>query len=250
MPEKEVVKEVRQYLEDLKKRLETISSTSNVKVNYSIKSEYEIHIGSTKLRADVVLLKTTFNPITVVKNPVIIVECKASGNKGNGPAQLKAYLCARDTRFGIFAEGLKQEGHWKYYKNHGRYEFETLSSRKTFEDQVTDEANNEADVEEKIEKRINQGIEKQKKKLEVKYKEKEKELTSKIQGIEQKLKVEHESNEADLQADFAKKKSDLREKQQKLLNEKRKEGFKKGFWVGVISVIVLVIIIAIVASGG
>ena len=190
MPEKIVVEAVRCYLEYLKKRLENIPSTSNVSVTYSIESEYEIQMGSSKKKADVVLLKRNFNRIedTIVKNPLIIVECKALGNKGDGIEQLKGYLCARDTPFGILAVGPKQ-GNWKYHKNHGGYKFETLSPRKTFETHVTDRVNSEATAEEKIEERVNQAIEKQKNKL---------------------------------QADFQKRVTDLEGNQQKLLNEARK----------------------------
>ena len=78
MPEKVVVEAVRCYLKYLKKRLENIPLTSNVSVTYLIESEYEIQRGSSEKKADVVLLKRTFNRIedTIVKNPLIIpVEC-------------------------------------------------------------------------------------------------------------------------------------------------------------------------------
>lgn len=163
-------------------------------------------------------IKRNFNRIedTIVKNPLIIVECKALGNKGDGIEQLKGYLCARDTPFGILAVGPKQ-GNWKYHKNHGGYKFETLSPRKTFETHVTDRVNSEATVAGKIEERVNQAIEKQKNKL---------------------------------QADFQKRVTDLEGNQQKLLNEARKDSFKNGFWGGAISIVVLVIVVAIAASCG
>ena len=243
-PEKVVVEAVRDYLEDLRKRLEDIPSTSKVSVQYSLKSEYKIQIGSIKCKADVVLLKRTTNRIedTIVKTPLIIVECKALGNKGKGIEQLKAYLCATDTPFGIFAEG-SQQGRWKYFKNHGGNKFETLSLRKTFETQVTDGVNSKASAEKKMEERINQAIEKQKKKLKYEYKKKK-------EDMEMSFRRNKRSVEANLQADFQKRETDLENNQQKLLKEARKDGFKNGFWVGVISIVVLVIGVVIVASGG
>ena len=56
-PEKVVVEAVRDYLGVLKERLEGVPSTSKIHTIYSIKSEYIIQMGSTKKKADVVLLK-------------------------------------------------------------------------------------------------------------------------------------------------------------------------------------------------
>ena len=247
-PEQVVVEAVKCYLEDIKKRLEDIPSTPKVKVTYSIKSEYEIQMGASKTRADVVLLKRTINLIedTIVTNPLIIVECKALGNKGNGIDQLKGYLCARDTPFGILAEG-KEQGRWKYYKNHGGYKFDTLPSRKTFETQVTDRENSEASAAERMTERINQAIGKRKEKMEQEYKKKKEDIEANLQADFQKRVTDIEAN---LQADFQKRVTDLAGNQQKPLSEARKDSFKNGFWVGAISIVILVVVVAIVASGG
>ena len=239
-PEKVVVEVVRRYLEDIKKRLENIRLTSNVNVTYSIESEYEIQMGSSKKKADVVLLKRTYNRIedTIVKNPLIIVECKALGNKGDGIKQLKSYLCARDTSFGIFAVGPQQAG-WQYYRNHGGNEFETLSSCKTFETQVTGRVNSETTAAKEIEERVNQAIKKEKKKLQADF---QKQVTD-LAGNQQKLLAKGK-------ADFQKQVTDLEDEQQKQLREARKDSFKNGFWAGAISIVVLVIVVAIAASCG
>ena len=253
-PEKDVVKKVRHYLENLKKRLEDIPLTSNVSVTYLIESEYEIQMGSNKKKADVVLLKRTTNRIedTIVKNPLITVECKALGNKGDGLDQLKGYLCARDTPFGILAVG-PQQGGWQYYRNHGGYKFETLSPRKTFETQVTDWVNSEATAEEKMEERINQAIEKQKNKLERENKARFQkiviDLADKYQKQLDEAREDFQKRVTNLADTHQKQLTDLADTHQKQLNEAREDRFKKGFWVGAISIIVLVIVVAIIVSG-
>ncbi len=216
-----VVQRVRQYLTDLRRRLPTTVGFSNPTDLYSIKTEYRIQIGSSKCRADVVLVKEDLPLIWgFQENPlIVIVECKAVGREGDGVEQLKSYLAAADTRFGIFAASLQADD-WQYYENHGRNKFVSISPQ-DFEAQVRDEEDLAIRKQVEAEKRISQGIERR------------------SDRTEQKLELEYKRKEENLQSGL-----------QRRLKEERSEGFKNGFWAGVISVIALVIVIAIIASGG
>ena len=48
-----------------------------------------------------------------------VAECKGAGYTGHGIEQLKSYLAATDTRFGIFANRA-DKNHWKFYENRQR----------------------------------------------------------------------------------------------------------------------------------
>lgn len=85
---------------------------------FSIELEREIRIGSRDGRADVVLL-------TAEGKLVAIAECKAA-YENIGDEQLKSYLSATDTRFGILANSEHAES-WQFYENTGRSEFKRIN---------------------------------------------------------------------------------------------------------------------------
>ena len=88
---------------------------------------------------------------------IVIVECKAVGKTGTGVEQLQSYLCATDTRFGIFAASLSQN-EWQYYENHRHNNFR-LISRKQFEAQIGRQENAEAKKEKEAKRQIEQAKE-------------------------------------------------------------------------------------------
>ena len=77
---------------------------------FSPQKERQIQIGSDNRRADVVLVKNGTETFAA------IAECKGAGYVGHGIEQLKSYLSATDTRFGIFANRADPKD-WKFYKN-------------------------------------------------------------------------------------------------------------------------------------
>ena len=97
---------------------------------FSVKPQYTIQIGSRQGRPDVVLIDDKGYLAAVV-------ECKKSGHTGHGVEQLKSYLCATDTQFGIFANSTKPES-WTFYENLRRNRFEKIS-RFDFERKVFSE---------------------------------------------------------------------------------------------------------------
>ena len=82
---------------------------------FSTLRECKIQIGTIHSRADLVLQDTEGNFIT-------IAECKLPTPLNYGPEPLKSYLCATDTRFGIFAAGTNRDS-WIFYENlrHNRF---------------------------------------------------------------------------------------------------------------------------------
>lgn len=227
MQEKFVVENVREYLNQLQQKLPvpTAVPTAIPTDLYSIKTEHTIQIGSSNCRADVVLLKEDLPLIwegIQTNRFIVIVECKAVGKEGNGIDQLKSYLCATDTRFGIFAANPNSDK-WKYYQNLRHNNFRPISRQK-FEAQVGLQENAEADKEKEAERRIEHAIE-------IRSKCVEKELTHR----------------------YERKKANLQTNMQRQLNEKRSEGFWSGFWYGfwsgVFAIIVFVILQAIVSGG-
>jgi len=119
-PEEIVVEEVVRYFSDPRFQ------------KFSIKKEYPIQVGSARCRADVVLLNSA-------KHLVAIAECKRVGVEGHGLKQLKSYLSATDTRFGIFANSTNPAD-WDFYENLGRNEVRSMT-RSEFEKRVKKDAN-------------------------------------------------------------------------------------------------------------
>ncbi len=85
---------------------------------FSIELERDIQIGSSSGRADVVLL-------TAAGELAAIAECKAA-YENIGDEQLKSYLSATDTRFGILANS-EHADRWQFYENTGRSQFKTIT---------------------------------------------------------------------------------------------------------------------------
>ena len=102
---------------------------------FSIEKEYPIQVGSTRCRADVVLLNSA-------GRLVAIAECKRVGVEGQGLDQLKSYLSATDTRFGLFANSTHPAA-WDFYENLGRNQVRSMT-RSEFEERVVDGENNRA----------------------------------------------------------------------------------------------------------
>ncbi len=93
---------------------------------FSIKLEHDVRIGSRDGRADVVLL-------TAEGTLAAIAECKPEYEKF-GDEQLRSYLSATDTRFGIFANSERAD-RWEFYENLGRSQFKKIS-RSEFENGI------------------------------------------------------------------------------------------------------------------
>lgn len=92
-----------------------------------VERQHEITIGSYRPKPDIVLLD-------VKDNIIVIVECKREGIEYNGIEQLKSYLSARDTQFGIFANSIEPDN-WKFYENLRKHRFEEIS-RSQFETEI------------------------------------------------------------------------------------------------------------------
>ena len=122
-PEEIVVEEVVRYFSDPKFQ------------KFSIEKEYPIQMGSANRRADVVLVDSA-------SRLVAIAECKQVGGEGHGLDQLKSYLSATDTRFGIFANSTHPAA-WDFYENLGRNQVRSMT-RSEFEERVVDGENNRA----------------------------------------------------------------------------------------------------------
>lgn len=77
---------------------------------FSPDRESQIQFGARSGSADVVLADGdgTF---------AVIAECKGSGTTGYGIEQLKSYLCATDTRFGVFANSTDGPDSWSFFEN-------------------------------------------------------------------------------------------------------------------------------------
>lgn len=220
--EEKVVEEVRsKYLRKLQEKLPALPPRES----YLIKTEAKIQMGSSRRKADVALLSTA-EPSRFI----VIVECKAPGKsrkeKEEGIKQLKSYLAATDTRFGIFAAD-RSPNKWKYYENQGRNKFSSIS-RKVFEAQVGLEENAKADKEKEAERRIAQAIE------------------HRARSVKKDLAEQYKQRQTDLE----KEKSNLQLNLQMRVDEAHKSGFWKGFKVGFGVCVFAVVVIAIIASGG
>ena len=82
---------------------------------FSMLRECSVQIGKIHSRADIVLCDAE-------RNFVAIAECKSPTLSRYGSEQLKSYLCATDTPFGIFASGTSRDS-WFFYENlrHNRF---------------------------------------------------------------------------------------------------------------------------------
>ena len=96
---------------------------------FSIKKEYTVQMGSSNRRADVVLVDSK-------GNLAAIAECKKVGVEGDGINQLKSYLSATHTIWGIFANS-EDSNKWKFYKNLGKNQFKENLTQIEFERGMT-----------------------------------------------------------------------------------------------------------------
>ena len=85
---------------------------------FSPSTESQIQFGTRNGIADVVLTD-------VNGSFAVIAECKGARYVGHGIEQLKSYLSATDTRFGIFANRACR-GQWKFYENRRRNQFDQI----------------------------------------------------------------------------------------------------------------------------
>lgn len=95
---------------------------------FSQRKQHKIQFGSRNGFADVVIVKGDDGTLAVV------AECKGAGYVGHGIEQLKSYLSATDTRFGIFANRYDRN-QWKFYANRRHNVFEPIT-RSQFEEGV------------------------------------------------------------------------------------------------------------------
>ena len=91
---------------------------------FSPDTEWQIQFGTRNGIADVVLTDSR-------GSLAAIAECKGAGYIGDGIEQLKSYLCATDTRFGIFANR-KDPEQWEFYENRRRNRIDEID-RSEFE---------------------------------------------------------------------------------------------------------------------
>ena len=96
-PEDKVVEEVVAYFSEPR-----FSEFSTIK-------ECEIQMGTDNSAADIVLREAD-------GKFVAIAECKSPGGANYGIPQLKSYLSATDTPFGIFAPRVERDS-WVFYEN-------------------------------------------------------------------------------------------------------------------------------------
>ncbi len=193
--EKRVVQKVRGYFENLK------TSVLSDSRSYSIKTEYPIQMGSDNRRADVVLKQDLvwFSQLSG-ETEIVIAERKREGTTNNGIEQLQSYLCATDTRFGIFANSLYPT-RWKYYENYGRNHFEAITHG-DFEKKIVSEENDKVRKQEEIEDRINKAIEIRERELRAEYEKKENQLKNEYTMKEITLQNQLEAEKKERKVDF------------------------------------------------
>ncbi|MCY3552900.1 MAG: type I restriction enzyme HsdR N-terminal domain-containing protein [Candidatus Poribacteria bacterium] len=85
---------------------------------FVIETEKSIRMGIEPRRADIVLLDGEGHFIA-------IAECKRTGVVTYGREQLKSYLCATDTQFGVFANSINPD-EWEFYENLRRNQFTSM----------------------------------------------------------------------------------------------------------------------------
>ncbi len=91
---------------------------------FSPDKECQIQFGTRNGIADVVLVDGN-------RSFAVIAECKGAEYVGHGIEQLKSYLSATDTRFGIFANRV-DDGQWEFYENRRQSQIDQID-RSEFE---------------------------------------------------------------------------------------------------------------------
>ena len=95
--------------------------------NFSIDRLCPIQIGPNSYFTDIVLRDAEGSFLT-------IVECKVLKKADLGTQQLKSFLCATDTPYGIFASSIKSDS-WVFYENLRQNRFQQIK-RAEFEEQL------------------------------------------------------------------------------------------------------------------
>ncbi|MYB65065.1 hypothetical protein F4X73_10275 [Candidatus Poribacteria bacterium] len=95
--------------------------------NFSIDRHCPIQIGPNSYLTDIVLRDAEGSFLT-------IVECKSLRNVDLDTQQLKSFLCATDTPYGIFASSIKPDS-WVFYENLRQNRFQEIT-RADFEEQI------------------------------------------------------------------------------------------------------------------
>ena len=108
---------------------------------FFIETEHEIQMGSDTRRADIVLFDKEGYFIA-------IAECKKINDVSYGLGQLKSYLCATDTQFGVFANSTNPD-EWEFYENLRQNRFTASMERFPFERKIAMERTIESIREEK-----------------------------------------------------------------------------------------------------
>ena len=133
-------------------------------LGFVTKRQHTIQIGSRVGRPDVVLWKLAVEGLLIRYDSLAaIVECKAAGKVDHGIPQLHSYLCATDTRLGVFANSLSSTS-WKYYENYGRNHIPEIS-REQFLSILRGESEKREEFQRRIQKRTNDLIQQESKKL-------------------------------------------------------------------------------------
>ncbi len=140
---------------------------------FSIAKECEIQMGVDQRRPDIVLIDS--EGIFAA-----IAECKRNNVFGYGLKQLKSYLCATDTRFGVFANRTDRDT-WIFYENLRHNRFRRID-RFEFEKRVVESPNTQYQHQNKI-KALESKCEQLKSEI-CRFKQKESEWKEKIQQFE------------------------------------------------------------------
>lgn len=93
-------------------------------------------MGTDKRRADIVLVDGK-------QNYAAIIECKRIGFQGDGIDQLKSYLCATETPFGVFANSTEPDD-WEFFENLGRNRFKDNITSDLFWENIRDTSEEES----------------------------------------------------------------------------------------------------------
>ncbi len=205
---------------------------------YSIKREYLIQMGSDQRRADVVFLRNG--------KLVAIAECKETGRVRKGIDQLKSYLCATDTSWGIFAND-GNSNKWTFWENHRHNNFLEID-RETFENYVYNHDKAIKDRENKIKAEVQREID-----AEIRERARENTDTNAIREEETNRIKQKVIENIDRTAVVNSVKSQIAEQAKNgLLKERDKEnrklGREQGFWWAILSIVGIGILIAMLMS--
>ena len=138
---------------------------------FSPDTEWPIQFGTRNGIADVVLVDGN-------RSFAVIAECKGAGYVGHGIEQLKSYLSATDTRFGIFANRV-DDSQWKFYENRrqsridqiNRSEFEAgvvkgITTRERLKDEIIELENHRSELHAEIHRKLDNLLEEKMQRLE------------------------------------------------------------------------------------